>query len=285
MESYYRAKRILFSPEGENRIETAVINADDAAGRRLAAEIPMPQLLYGWHPDAHVRFLESDMRADGTRLRLAAPGGEMLIHTSLVGRPNTYNIMAAAGAALSLGIDRESVREGIEAAARVPGRMEPVDAGQPFSVFVDYAHTPDALEKLLQTVADLPHGKIITVFGCGGDRDRKKRPIMGEVAARLSDFVVATSDNPRSEDPLAILGEIETGLQRGPAPYTIIPDRRAAIGHAVSIAHGRDVVVIAGKGHEDYQIIGTRAFPFDDRVVARELILGSSDAPRGAELA
>jgi UDP-N-acetylmuramoyl-L-alanyl-D-glutamate--2,6-diaminopimelate ligase len=284
MESYYQAKRILFSPAGENRIETAVINLDDPAGRRLSAEISMHQLLYGWHADADVRLLESDMRADGTALRLATPSGELLMHTGLVGRPNTYNVMAAVGAALSLGIDKEIVRQGIEAAARVPGRMEPVDAGQPFSVFVDYAHTPDALEKLLQTVSDLPHGRIITVFGCGGDRDRKKRPIMGEVAARLSDLVVATSDNPRTEDPAVILEEIEAGLKRGPAPYRIIPDRRAAVGHAVSIARDTDVVLIAGKGHEDYQIIGTRAFPFDDRVVARESILESSNADPGAEL-
>jgi UDP-N-acetylmuramyl-tripeptide synthetase len=281
MESYYQAKRILFSPAGGNRIETAVVNIDDPAGRRLSGEVAMAQILYGWDPAADVRYVGSDMRADGTVLRLATPAGDLLIRTSLVGRPNTYNIMAAVGAALSLGIDGEIIREGIEAAAKVPGRMEPVDGGQSFSVFVDYAHTPDALEKLLQTVSDLPHRRIITVFGCGGDRDRKKRPIMGEVAARLSDFVVATSDNPRTEDPLAILEQIESGLKSGQAPYTVIPDRRAAIGHAISLADDGDVVVLAGKGHEDYQIIGTRAFPFDDRVVARELILESS-TPRKA---
>jgi UDP-N-acetylmuramoyl-L-alanyl-D-glutamate--2,6-diaminopimelate ligase len=154
----------------------------------------------------------------------------------------------------------------------VPGRMERIDGGQLFTVIVDYAHTPDALENLLITVRGLPHGKVVTVFGCGGDRDRKKRPAMGEIAARMSDFVIATSDNPRTEDPKAILGEIELGLRKGPAGYATIPDRGEAIRSAFLMARKGDFVIIAGKGHEDYQIVGTRALPFDDRTVALDLI-------------
>ena len=184
------------------------------------------------------------------------------IHAHLVGRPNIYNMMSAAGAALALGIDGRFIQEGIESLKGVPGRLELVQGGQDFTVLVDYAHTPDALEKLLGTVRQLTPGRIVTVFGCGGDRDRKKRPLMGAIATRLSDIVVATSDNPRSEDPLQILAEIEPGLKQGPAPYQLQPDRREAIRSALALAHKGDIVVIAGKGHEDYQIVGDSGFSF-----------------------
>jgi len=180
--------------------------------------------------------------------------------------------MAAAGAALSLGISPDGIREGIESLSGVPGRLELVRSGQDFTVLVDYAHTPDALEKLLETVRQLIPARIITVFGCGGDRDRNKRPMMGEIAARLSDVVIATSDNPRTEDPQRILAEIEPGLKRGRIPYRLQPDRREALRAALMMARRGDVVIIAGKGHEDYQIVGTGMFPFNDRVVAQELI-------------
>jgi UDP-N-acetylmuramyl-tripeptide synthetase len=158
--------------------------------------------------------------------------------------------------------------------------MELVRAGQDFSVIVDYAHSPDSLQNLLETVRRLPHEKLIAVFGCGGDRDRTKRPVMGEIAAKMSDFIFATSDNPRTEDPLDILKEIEIGLRRGTAPYRIVPDRREAIATAISMARRGDAVVIAGKGHEDYQILGSRVIPFDDRKLASELILQSMKAGR-----
>jgi len=273
MESYYQAKRLLFVPEGGNQIDWAVINTDDPYGWRLASEISCPLISYGFDAGADIHVCSHENRVEGIDLRIDTPQGDLEVQSHLVGRPNIYNIMASSGAALCLGIELDFVRKGIEALEGVPGRMELVDVGQPFSVIVDYAHTPDALENLLETVSALPHGSLITVFGCGGDRDRTKRPVMGEIAGRMSDFVVATSDNPRSEDPLAILNEIEKGLQKASGRYRLIPDRRKAIGLALSMARKDDLVVIAGKGHEDYQIIGTRAFPFDDRVIARELIL------------
>jgi UDP-N-acetylmuramoyl-L-alanyl-D-glutamate--2,6-diaminopimelate ligase len=278
MESYYQAKRILFSKEGRNGLSLAVVNLDDPYGRRLAQDADGPVLGYGYAPEAGVRFLESDARPGGTSLRLALPSAELSLRTRLVGRPNIYNIMSATAAAIGLGIDADAIVRGIQAVQGVPGRMEPVDEGQPYSVFVDYAHTPDALENLLRTADALPHARILTVFGCGGDRDRAKRRVMGEIAAKGSDVVIATSDNPRTEDPLAILAEIEPGLRGHRARYEVVPDRRAAIGRALSLAGDDDIVLIAGKGHEDYQIIGTRVFPFDDRAVAREIIRGTNDA-------
>ncbi len=272
MESYYQAKRLLFTSAGDNRITAAVINTDDPYGKRLAAEIAVPVLSYGFSAEAALHPVECRLGIDGTDLRLKTPGGEFSVHTQLVGRINAYNIMAAAGATLSLGIQPSGIRKGIESMSAVPGRLERVRGGQDFIVLVDYAHTPDALEKLLETVKQLTRGRIITVFGCGGDRDRKKRPMMGEIAARLSDEVVATSDNPRSEDPAQILAEIEPGLRHGPAPYRLQVDRREAIRCALLTAHTGDAVVVAGKGHEDYQIIGAKVVPFDDREIARELI-------------
>jgi MurE/MurF fusion protein len=272
MESYYQAKRLFFTEENDSRLETAVINTDDAHGRRLADSIHLPVVRFGFKLPADIYVLDYQCGAGGTRLALATPAGEIRFNTRLIGRPNAYNIMAATGAALALGISVDTIRDGVEALAGVPGRMELVDAGQNFTVIVDYAHSPDSLENLLQTVNQLPHRKLISVFGCGGDRDRAKRPIMGEIAGRLSDYVFATSDNPRTEDPLAILKQIEPGLRQGSAPYTIQPDRRSAIESAILMAQSGDAVVIAGKGHEDYQILGTQVIPFDDRKLAAELI-------------
>jgi UDP-N-acetylmuramoyl-L-alanyl-D-glutamate--2,6-diaminopimelate ligase len=272
MESYYGAKRLLFTPEGENGVEKAVINTDDVYGRRLAGEIRVPVMRYGFGDEAELRVLHRRTDIEGSDLRLATPVGEFEIHTHLVGRPNIYNLMAAAGAALSLGVELPAIKSGLESMSGVPGRLEAVQEGQDFAVFVDYAHTPDALEKLLITMRTLASARILTIFGCGGDRDRQKRPLMGEIAARCSDFVIATSDNPRSEDPLQILAEIEPGLIKGPASYRMLPDRRAAIRAAFALARPGDVVVIAGKGHENYQLVGNQVLPFDDRAVARELI-------------
>ncbi len=272
METYFRAKQLLFSAENGNRIEAAVINTDDDYGKRLAETVRCPVVRFGFNEAAEIRVQEHHSRADGTDLAIETPAGKARFQLRLVGRPNIYNAMAATGAALCMGMDLDKICQGIEAVKGVPGRLERVDAGQDFTVIVDYAHSPDALENLLKTASQLPHQKLITVFGCGGDRDRTKRPIMGEIAAAMSDLVLATTDNPRSEDPLTILEEIETGLRKGPAPYKMMPDRRQAIESAVSAARTGDVVVIAGKGHEDYQIIGSRVIPFDDRKMAFELI-------------
>ncbi len=272
MESYFQAKKLLFSPENGNGIESAVINIDDSYGERLARQFHGSVARFGFSREADIRVVEFRSRSDGSELLLATPAGEMAFRLQLIGRPNAYNIMAAAGAALCLGLGPDEIRQGVEALKGVPGRLELVQAGQSFSTIVDYAHSPDALENLLATVSRLPHRRIITVFGCGGDRDKTKRPIMGKIAAAMSDFVIATSDNPRSENPDGILKDIESGLLRGRAPYVIEPDRRQAIDTAVAMAEENDVVVIAGKGHEDYQIIGSRTLPFDDREVAGELI-------------
>jgi UDP-N-acetylmuramoyl-L-alanyl-D-glutamate--2,6-diaminopimelate ligase len=273
MDSYYQAKRVLFLPVGGNDLESAVINADDPFGKRLRSEISIPTLTFGFEPEADIRVLDWNARIDGTRLRLATPAGELEIGVRLSGRPHVYNAMAATGAALSMGLGLETIRQGIENLEGVPGRMQLVRAGQTFTVIVDYAHTPDALETLLENIRQLPHGRLITVFGCGGDRDRKKRPAMGRIAGRLSDVVIATSDNPRTENPRTILAEIEPGLRESASPYQLQPDRRQAIRAALSMARADDAVVIAGKGHESYQVIGTDAYPFDDCTVARELIL------------
>jgi UDP-N-acetylmuramoyl-L-alanyl-D-glutamate--2,6-diaminopimelate ligase len=272
MESYFQSKTILFTPDDGNNLETAVINTDDAYGQRLSQMLHLPVMTFGFNHAMDIRVLSWESRMNDSELVLATPLGEIVIHSQLIGRPNAYNMMAAVGAAIGLGFNRDQIVSGIEALHGVPGRMEQVKGGQDFQVIVDYAHTPDSLENLLHTLLQLPHRKLISVFGCGGDRDRTKRPVMGEIASRLSDCVIATSDNPRSEAPLAILKEIEPGLIRGKGNYTIEPDRRSAINTAITMAEKEDIVVIAGKGHEDYQLIGNQTLSFDDRKIAFELI-------------
>lgn len=282
MESYFQAKQILYGDDNGNRIETAVVNIDDPYGNRLVPKIASPVISYGFDPTASIHPIEHQSRVDGTNIVLMTPKGRISIRLQLIGRPNIYNAMSAVGAALALGIDPEAIVMGLETMRVVPGRVERVDEGQDFTVVVDYAHSPDSLDNLLSTVSRLPHQRLITVFGCGGNRDRKKRPIMGEIAAQKSDMVIATSDNPRAEDPLDILREIEPGLKKGTAPYRIISDRREAIESAIAMARTGDVVIIAGKGHEDYQILGDRTIPFDDRKLAAELIHKHKGVPDGA---
>jgi UDP-N-acetylmuramoyl-L-alanyl-D-glutamate--2,6-diaminopimelate ligase len=208
----------------------------------------------------------------GIRATLSTPAGPMEIQTPLVGEYNLYNIMAATAVGISLGIAREVVEQGIANLSVVPGRMERVGAGNPW-VLVDYAHTPDALEKTIRAVKKLAKGSLIVVFGCGGDRDRSKRAPMGRIGAQWSDLAIITSDNPRTEDPLKIIEEIEKGAREIlPHRYHVIPDRREAIKKAMALAGPRDIVLITGKGHEDYQIIGEERFPFDDRAEARQAL-------------
>jgi len=195
-----------------------------------------------------------------------------VVRLPLAGAYNVSNALVAAGCALSIGIPLDAVVAGLENAPQVPGRMERVECGQPFEVVVDYAHTPDSLEKAILALRDVTAGRVITVFGCGGDRDPDKRPVMGRAAAAHSHHVVVTSDNPRSEDPVGIILQIEDGVRLGPATFDVQVDRRRAIEHAISLAGSGDAVLIAGKGHEDYQIFVDRTIHFDDREVAREVL-------------
>jgi UDP-N-acetylmuramoyl-L-alanyl-D-glutamate--2,6-diaminopimelate ligase len=266
IEEYFRAKARLFRPEMADR---AAVNADPPEGRRLVDEIgrAIPVLTYGVAEDADVRATHVDVGAEG--LSFVLDGRE--VRSPLRGAFNVHNCLAALAVARHLGIDAAAAVRGVAAVHGVPGRFEPVDAGQPFQVLVDYAHTPDSVENVLGAARRLAgRGRVLVVLGCGGDRDRGKRPLMGESATRLADLSVITSDNPRSEDPAAIIGEIEPGARRGGGTYVIEPDRREAIRLALHEARPHDVVVIAGKGHETGQEFADRTIPFDDRIVARE---------------
>ncbi len=263
LEAYFEAKARLFSPAFTER---AAINADSSHGRALAGRLSIPALTFAI--DAEADLLASGVRITSRGLSFRADG--LQVTSALRGRFNVSNCLGAVAAARQVEIGDEAIARGIAALRGVPGRMEPVEASQPFAVLVDYAHTPDSLENLLTTARSLAEGRLIVVFGCGGDRDRGKRPLMGEAATRLADFTVLTSDNPRSEDPLGIIAEIESGAKRGGGDYAVEPDRRRAIRSALALAATGDVVVIAGKGHETGQQFADRTVPFDDRVVAAE---------------
>jgi UDP-N-acetylmuramoyl-L-alanyl-D-glutamate--2,6-diaminopimelate ligase len=209
---------------------------------------------------------------DGLRFEVQAPDGRFTVQSPLIGRINVYNILAACGASLSYGLPHETIARGIAQLRSVPGRFERVDEGQPFVVVVDYAHTDDALRNVISMACSLEPKRVVTLFGCGGDRDRTKRPIMGEVAADLSDFVVLTSDNPRSEDPLDIMNDVLVGLRRKDTPCLAEPDRATAIRRAIEEARPGDILILAGKGHETYQVLKDRTIAFDDREVAREVL-------------
>ena len=290
MDEYFAAKRILFEGCGTEPPRATVINIDDEYGQKLVqcSKARSQVFTYGWtRGDLHAKSIEISSR--GTCFDLISPAGIMAIFSPLLGRVNVYNVMAAAGAALARGCTTASITKGIAALARVPGRFERVDCGQPFTVVVDYAHTDDALRNLTALAREFvtqagPQGRVITLFGCGGDRDRAKRPLMGEAAGRGSDFVVLTSDNPRSEDPLAIINDATVGLQRAGAKYAIEPDRRAAIALAVREAGPGDIVLLAGKGHEKVQVSRAGALPFDDVGVARQVLAEAGyDCPAAQE--
>jgi UDP-N-acetylmuramoyl-L-alanyl-D-glutamate--2,6-diaminopimelate ligase len=280
MEAYFEAKARLFTPELSAQ---GVVDVDTEHGRRLAQRASVPVVTVG--------FREADADVFATDVRIGPGGvsfriGDLTISSALRGPYNVSNCLAACVAARRVGVADEALAEGIASLPGVPGRLEPVDAGQPFSVLVDYAHTPDSLENVLRATRQLAGDhRLIVVFGCGGDRDRGKRPLMGEAATRLADRTIVTSDNPRSEDPLAIIAEIEPGAIRGGGPYAVEPDRRAAIAMALAEAGPGDVVVVAGKGHETGQQFADRTVPFDDRVVAREALAsladGGGDRPGG----
>ena len=286
MDAYFQAKSILFRCLGKGEPSAprcAVINMDDPKGRELTRLVRGPRLSYGLGQDCQVRADQLQASRRGLSAKLITPAGAMEIQSSLIGQFNVYNILAAAAAAISLGIGLEAIDRGVRRLSRIPGRLEMVPNKRGLAIVVDYAHTPDALQKVLETLRPITEGRLITVFGCGGDRDKGKRAEMGRVAGTLSDVVFITSDNPRTEDPLAIVSQIEEGVAQtrmrlsddsgqGVDPsasvYFMEPDRRLAIERAVHMAGPRDWVLIAGKGHEDYQIIGTTRNPFDDRKVS-----------------
>ncbi|MFA6028748.1 MAG: UDP-N-acetylmuramoyl-L-alanyl-D-glutamate--2,6-diaminopimelate ligase [Elusimicrobiota bacterium] len=277
-EAYLEAKLRLFElldrASSSKRERAAVVNRDDPAFARFARAAEGARLVsYGFHEAADLRAEGVVLGRRGTTFRLRRTGAEAAVTLRLLGRHNVSNALAAAAAAWALGLPEQGVLEGLAALECVPGRLEPVEAGQEFAVLVDFAHTAEALASALETVRALPHRRIVTVFGCGGDRDPGKRAPMGEAAAAGSDVVLATSDNPRGEDPLAILAAVEEGLKRaGRQNYRIVPDRREAIREAVRLAQPEDLVLIAGKGHEDHQILRERTVRFDDREVAREAL-------------
>jgi UDP-N-acetylmuramoyl-L-alanyl-D-glutamate--2,6-diaminopimelate ligase len=278
MEDYYQAKRLLFLPQDTDaKPGTAVVNLDDSYGRRLVAELERPVT---FAIDAPADYRASAVRVElvGSSFEVRTPAGARKLSLPLPGRFNVANALAALATAHALGGDLDTLVAALERGVRVPGRVEPVEEGQDFAVLVDYAHTPDSLESVLATAHEVARGRVICVFGAGGDRDRGKRPEMGEVGARLADVLIVTSDNPRSEDPEAILSEIMAGASAAPRPSGAPPveaevDRRTAIERAVSLAERGDVLVIAGKGHEQGQeLAGGVKVPFDDVTVAREAL-------------
>jgi UDP-N-acetylmuramoyl-L-alanyl-D-glutamate--2,6-diaminopimelate ligase len=270
MDSYFRVKKRLFEGLSGVPPRMMVLNSDDPRSEELRSIDPARVISYGMQVAADIRPVGYQFTWEGTEAQFMTPLGELKIRTSLMGKPNLLNIGAAIGVGVALNVPADAILRGIQQLPNVPGRFEPINAGQPFRVIVDYAHTDDALQKLMQTARDITTGRLILVFGCGGDRDQTKRPAMGEIAARDSDCAIVTSDNPRSEDPMKIIREIEAGMSG--AAHRVIADRREAIRAALADAREGDTVVIAGKGHEPYQTIGTESYAFDDRVVAFELL-------------
>ncbi len=276
MESYFDAKKKLFDGRLGGKPASSVINIDDEWGRKLVDELKAAgQRVVTFSLEKEANLTANDISVSlikGTSFRLSTPSGERQINSPLVGKPHVYNMLAATAASLEIGYSLDAIQAGLEKCVGAPGRFERVPHDGDFAVVVDYAHSDDALLNVLKTARELTSGKIITVFGCGGDRDKTKRGPMGEVAGRNSDFVIITSDNPRTENPLKIIEEIEVGVQKTDCEYQIVSDRRDAIFQALKKAKTSDVVLIAGKGHENYQIIGDDKFDFDDRKIASEAL-------------
>src|SRR6202167_477619 len=277
MEQYFAAKRVLFEGCGTDAPRAVVTNLDDEYGAKLAEfsrKRSSVVLRYGWERgDFHA--VRVDITPRGTRFDLVTPEQTVPLFSPLIGRVNVYNILAAVAACYARNCNLSAIARGVEALTHVPGRFQRVDCGQPFTVVVDYAHTDDALRNLTALAREFVtrrglNARVLTLFGCGEDRDRAKRPLMGEAAGRGSDFVVLTSDNPRSEDPIAIINDATVGLQRSGVKYSVQPDRRTAVALAIHEAAPGDIVLIAGKGHEKVQVTREGSIPFDDVEVARE---------------
>lgn len=271
-EDYFAAKRRLFEGTGAGAPDFAVINSDDEWGRKLTG-IAGKTVTYGLEPEAEITTKKFQLGFGGLIFSAHTPNGKVQIASPLVGRINVYNILAAIGAAQALGFSNEVIEEGVRNLQSVAGRFQRVDASQPFLVIVDYAHTDDALENLIRTARELvAKGRVITLFGCGGEKDRTKRPVMGEVSGRLSDLTILTNDNPRKEDPLRIISDVVVGLQKTSGKYLIEPDREKAIAMAIGEAGAGDIVLLAGKGHETEQILADRTLTWDDGEMARRAL-------------
>ena len=291
MQSYWSSKKRLFEdyltrgPKKEKA--SAVINCDDTRGRELAGSLPMPVVKTGSAPDCEIRPEKIRCNLDGTVGKVAAPGGSFNFKTPLVGVHNVENILSATGIATALSIAPDTIKAGVEAVTAIPGRLEPIENSTGRFIYVDYAHTPDALENAVSAIKQIAPARIICVFGCGGDRDKAKRPLMGEIVARLCDLSIVTSDNPRTENPAAIIDQILPGVKKADGleystidlktgfkgkGYVVQPDRRRAIELGILASRPQDAVLIAGKGHETYQILGTTVVAFDDREEARRAL-------------
>jgi UDP-N-acetylmuramoyl-L-alanyl-D-glutamate--2,6-diaminopimelate ligase len=282
-DDYFVAKRHLFEGTGAGVPDVAVINTDDEWGKGLTG-LAKKTLTYGLTNGSDLAAKKFVLSFNGQNFVAQTPNGKIQVRSPLVGRINVYNILAAIGAGIGLGFSNEIIEAGIRNLSAVAGRFQRIDQGQPFLVVVDYAHTDDALENLIRTARELnPKGRIITMFGCGGSRDRNKRPSMGETSGRLSDLTILTSDNPRQEDPLKIISDIVVGMQKSSGKYLIEADRAQAIKLAMDEAKAGDMVLLAGKGHEDYQIFSDHTIHFDDREVARNAIsdLGYTEPQSG----
>jgi UDP-N-acetylmuramoyl-L-alanyl-D-glutamate--2,6-diaminopimelate ligase/murE/murF fusion protein len=291
MQSYWSSKKSLFTeyltrgPKKENA--SAVINCDDARGRELADSLPMPVVKTGSAPDCEIRPENIRCNLNGTDGKVVAPGGSFNFKTPLVGVHNVENILSAIGVATALNIATDTIKAGIEGLSAIPGRLEPIENSTGRFVYVDYAHTPDALKNAVSALKKIAPARIICVFGCGGDRDKEKRPLMGEIVARLCDLSIVTSDNPRTENPAAIIDQILPGVRQANGleyatinlktgfmekGYAVEPDRHRAIELGILTSRPEDAVLIAGKGHETYQILGTSVIAFDDREEARKAL-------------
>ena len=270
MERYFQAKKSFFDPR---YVRQAALNVDEETSLRIMREIKVPYLRYGISTNAELYARDIEISETGVSFRICVlEQGESPVHLHLTGVFNVYNALTAAAAALSLGIRLDSIVKGLESVRAVPGRAEMLETHTPYKVLLDYSHSPEALENILTAVRDFTKGRVIALFGCGGDRDHGKRPMMGEIGGRLADYCVLTSDNPRNEDPYAILAAIEEGIRHTQCPYTVIENRRQAIRYAMEMAKPGDLVVLAGKGHETYQEIRGVKRPFDEKVVVRELL-------------
>lgn len=267
MENYYQAKRLLF-----NVSEVGVINMDDPAGKRIIEDAPCPIMSYSIDESSDFQAANLRVSPRGVIFDLLSEGKSLPARLGIPGKFSAYNALAALTTCIALGIAPEKVIEALLVAKGVKGRAETVYTHTDYTIIIDYAHTPDGLENIIKTVKDFCQGRVVTLFGCGGDRDPVKRPIMGEIAGQLSDFSIITSDNPRTEDPMAIIRQVEEGMKRTDCAYTVIESRRDAIRYAIENAQPKDCIILAGKGHETYQIIGTEKRHFDEREVIRDIL-------------